>query len=111
MAESVRDVLFKPVSAQKIRWIYDGLAIRCPSSEEREHIQQQIPVGLLGMDDRVFALETADSPDWGVAMAAESRWCSGRWMEPTASSVTASPPWGRSSPMEVDMRSTTCSAA
>lgn len=63
------DVLFKPVSAQKVRWIYDGLVIRCPSSEERERIQQQMPGGLLGMDDRVFALETADSLDWVVAMA------------------------------------------
>jgi hypothetical protein len=63
------DVLFKPVSAQKVRWIYDGLVIRCPSSEEQERIQQQLPAGLLGMDDRVFALETADSLDWIVAMA------------------------------------------
>ncbi|WP_328414580.1 hypothetical protein OG470_20565 [Micromonospora sp. NBC_00389] len=63
------DVLFKPVSAQKVRWIYDGLVIRCPSGVEQERIQQQMPGGLRGMDDRVFALETADSLDWVVAMA------------------------------------------
>ncbi|GAB3090424.1 hypothetical protein [Micromonospora schwarzwaldensis] len=63
------DVLFKPVSAQKIRRIYDGLVIRCPSSEEQDHIEQQMAGGSLDMDDRLFALETADSLDWVVAMA------------------------------------------
>jgi hypothetical protein len=62
------DVLFKPVSVQKARWVYDGLVIRCPSSEEQERIQHQT-ARVLSRDERIFVLETADSLDWIVAMA------------------------------------------
>ena len=89
------DVLFKPVSAQKVRWSYDGLVIRCPSSEERERIQQQMPGGLLGIDDRVFALETAASTPVSTRYSgplARRPWHGNQFMIRTAASGASSPP-------------------
>lgn len=63
------DVLFKPVSTQKVRHSYDRLVIRCASSEEQARIQEQLPDGTPGQDEHLFVLETADSLDWVVAMA------------------------------------------
>jgi hypothetical protein len=60
------DLLFKPVGALKTRMDYDGLTLRCATTEEREHILQET-----GSADhnRVFVIESGAALDYVVAGA------------------------------------------
>jgi hypothetical protein len=61
------DVLFKPVEAMKVRADYDGLVIRCASTDERERILRDLDCS--GAHLRVLMLETAGRLDYVVAAA------------------------------------------
>lgn len=66
------DVLFKPVTAVKVRTEYrDGLLIRCATTDERAQILAD--TGLAATNLRVFVLPTSDGLDHVVAMAVG--WC------------------------------------
>jgi hypothetical protein len=61
------DILFKPVEAMKVRTNYDGLTIRCATTDE--HDQILVASGQTGARLRVLILETAGEMDYVVTGA------------------------------------------
>ncbi|MEV0391841.1 hypothetical protein [Polymorphospora rubra] len=61
------DLLFKPVDALKTRMDYDGLAVRCATTEEHERILRE--TGHSAAYNRVFIIESGESLDYVVARA------------------------------------------
>ncbi|MCW3818618.1 hypothetical protein ONA91_29685 [Micromonospora sp. DR5-3] len=60
------DILFKPVDAMKTRMDYDGLVLRCATTEERERILGQTN---RTADNQVFIIESGETVDYVVARA------------------------------------------
>lgn len=58
------DILFQPVEAMKTRMDYDGLVLRCATTEERERILRDTD---RAADRRVFIIESGDTVDYVVA--------------------------------------------
>ncbi|WP_219516739.1 hypothetical protein [Nonomuraea ceibae] len=69
LAETTVEVLFKPVTAMKIRAFYQGLLIRTAPAEEAERVKAGCPSVEFGREDRVFLLESSGETDYVISMA------------------------------------------
>lgn len=67
--ETTIDLLFKPISAIKIRDVYKGLVIRCAPAEQIERIKGAFPSIEFLDDDRFFLLETEGETDYVVSLS------------------------------------------
>ncbi|MGK5444808.1 hypothetical protein ACSNN7_23685 [Micromonospora sp. URMC 105] len=65
--ESRIDLLFKPVDAMKTRMDYDGLVLRCATTEEHERILRE--TGRTADHNRAFIIMSGDSLDYVVSAA------------------------------------------